>query len=574
MNPQGLIGFPSSLSLKDKLVQQYSQQAKNSSVAPTPKPQVTIPIPNDRTPSTAVTSGVTYNDVMNRRNQLEQQQTTQSGMDGLLSTLQGTTKLAEALYGTPSAAQTAQSAVLNQQRASEEQFRTGLQGMQNRDTAGRRQELLDQAGAGQARTNLSDSNVRLAQLQGDLAAARPLMESEAGQTRIGAEARLAPINRMLTAEITAEALVNAAYSNNLKLIEDTVQQTLDDEFGDEQAAIDYYRNVSESYKREAATFDGEIAAEAEKKSKAIDLALKERERKLTEDRAQRESVLNIATEALKNGAPLSKVQNIMYGGVTPEQALSQLGNYMVDPLDRQIKQAQLNKLTAPEQSGIDWGQRANIIKLAADGDPLAIASLGYDPRTKGLTPEQTLQSERKLVETSQAINLIDGMLKNNRGIGAITGQVKSPTISGFFSGGRKDGSAASLVSLVPVVGNIQGAIQSRNDRDKILTDLQYLYNSEGFKEFIGLKESGLTFGSLTEGERAAIFSAANRLNSGLVIGKDASGNPSGRVEDYQGSEESLRNDLLMVQKGLRARDEELSTRLMLAPDEMQQLINL
>jgi hypothetical protein len=243
-------------------------------------------------------------------------------------------------------------------------------------------------------------------------------------------------------------------------------------------------------------------------------------------------------------------------------------------LDLQIKQAQLNKLTAPEQSGVNWNERANIIKLANDGDPMAIAALGFDPRQKGLTPEQVMENERKQVESRGTISMIDRMLTNSRGIGAITGQFKSPTVSGFFQGGKADNSALSLVGKIPVLGNVIGAVQSRNDRDQILSDLQYLYNTEGFQEFIGLKQSGLSFGALSDGERASIFAAANRLNSAIDLELSTQGVPTGVIKGYRGNEKDLQTDLQALKKGMIAREEEISMRLMLSPDEMQELMSL
>jgi hypothetical protein len=238
----------------------------------------------------------------------------------------------------------------------------------------------------------------------------------------------------------------------------------------------------------------------------------------------------------------------------------------MDSLDLQIKEAQLNKLTAPEVSGINWSQRANILEMAEKGDQFAIEALGYDPRSTGHTPEEIMKYERNQVEARGTISMIDKMLGNSRGIGAITGQLKNPTLSGFFMGGKSDGSALSLISRIPVIGNIQGVIQSRNDRDQIIADLQNLYNTEGFQEFIGLKQSGLTFGSLDNAERLAIFAAANRLNSALNIEPT-----TGRITDYQGTADDLRKDLAEVQKGLRAREEEISSNLYLSPEEKKQI---
>lgn len=432
-----------------------------------------------------------------------------------------------------------------------------------------------------AEYGIPDNMRRLTDIQTQLARANTASNVQKAQIAGASGQTLAQGQRELTQQDKENAFRNAGLAAEASVLQGSIEtattlvsQAMGDYYQDRQMQnqnliqqLDYYSGIAD---KQTAQLLENKKREYEADQKKIERVLDSVDTALASGYATAEDMRTLTNPKATDEQRLAVAQAVVSRGAGDARAQEDSDR----ALDRQIKQAQLNKLTAPETTGTDWGQRANIIKMASEGDPLAIASLGYDPRTKGLSPDKILESERNIAESTSTISMIDKMLGNSRGIGAITGQIKSPTLSGFFMGGKSDGSASSLVSKIPVIGNIQGAIQSRNDTDEILSDLQNLYNTEGFQEFIGLKQSGLTFGSLTEGERQSIFSAANRLNSALVMKTNANGEPSGRVEGYQGTADSLERDLREVQKGIKARNEEIATRLYLDTAEMQEIINL
>jgi hypothetical protein len=310
------------------------------------------------------------------------------------------------------------------------------------------------------------------------------------------------------------------------------------------------------YERNADLFD-----KTESRAANVRMAEIEKEERQISDAQER---INQAVEA---GYATTQDLSKMMALKTPQEQMKYANSIIAKGVAEQ--KAEQARAEALKEVGINWTERAKILELAGKGDPYAIASLGYDPRNSGLTPQQITQFEQKRGETQGTISMIDGMITNSRGIGAITGQIKAPAITGALQGGKLDGSFGSIIALTPVVGNIQGAVQSRNDRDKLLSDLQFLYNTTGFQEFIGLKESGLTFGALDNAERLAIFAAANRLNAALDI--EAT---TGQINGYRGTAEDLRNDLKNVQMGLKARDDELTAKLTLSPDDMNTIMQL
>lgn len=336
---------------------------------------------------------------------------------------------------------------------------------------------------------------------------------------------------------SAKAIADRAVSAQLE------QQTNDLEI----AKFNYLENKELFTKAEQRAFEAKAA---------------DRERLLTEQKENKTAIYDLAIQAQQDGAPTAVVQAMMTAKTREEAA--GLGGQYIGALDREAKRASISASYASQANSL-LSQRMNLMELAMAGDAQSITQLGYDPRQTGLTSDEVKQAEAEINQAGVSLNVIDNLLQNERGIGAITGQVKNPTISGFFQGGKAEG-IGTLTRFVPGVGNIQGAVQSRNDRDNALTDLTYIYNTEGFQTFIGFKESGLTFGSLTEGERAAIFAAANRLNSAIER------NPiSGEVTGYRGTDENLRADLALVGDGLEAYQEEKLSTLVLSPTERDEI---
>jgi len=291
--------------------------------------------------------------------------------------------------------------------------------------------------------------------------------------------------------------------------------------------------------------------------RAFESAQGDRERALDKEEADRTALYNLAIEAKKNGASNATMQSIL-NSKSPTEALTVGGNYLVKP----------TAASAPKLQ--NFGNSDNPVWRQYNyqtGQWEEVSGLGVS----SMSPAQVMEIDKGIQESQVALNIVDNLLDNKRGVGAITGQFKTPTVSGFFQGGKAEGKIGTLTRFLPVIGNVQGAIQSRNDRDNALTDLTYIYNTEGFQEFIGLKQSGLTFGSLTAGERGAIFAAANRLNSAITLQE---GGDSSVVTGYRGTDENLIADLQLVAKGLKAGQDELNAQLMMNNNDKREIINI
>lgn len=378
------------------------------------------------------------------------------------------------------------------------------------------------------------------------------IQTTAGLTKGQVDQRVAEVERQATRELAdlyiIQQGVQGRYDSAKTIADRAVQAELEGQRNRLQTLQFLYNDYKEDFTRE--------------EQRAFELAQGDRERKLAKEENDRKAIYNLAIEAKKNGASSGVMQSIL-NSQTPEAALTVGGNYLVKPTAASAPKLQ-NFGTSDNPVWRQYNYKT--------GTWETVSGLG----TSGLSPQQVTEIDNAISESQVALDVIDNILANKRGIGAITGQVQAPGISGFFQGGKAGGKGAfdsGLTRYVPVVGNIQGAIQSRNDRDNVLTDLSYIYNTEGFQEFIGLKQSGLTFGNLTGGERQAIFAAAGRLNSAIELEKTPGGDVSGKVIGYRGTDDKLIEDLQLVAKGLKEYQDEKNAQLTLGQDDKLEIIN-
>lgn len=162
--------------------------------------------------------------------------------------------------------------------------------------------------------------------------------------------------------------------------------------------------------------------------------------------------------------------------------------------------------------------------------------------TRSATEEEA-KVKTSALSTQSAVDTIGSIRNSPLGIKAITGVGLGRTSlsAGLETGGAQGflgGTAAGAVggSVVPgagtvfggalggVVGSIAGTalstVAAARQRTNVASDLSYLVNEATFAEMRRLKESGVSFGALTESERVAIGRAADNLFSALEVDAD------------------------------------------------------
>lgn len=289
-----------------------------------------------------------------------------------------------------------------------------------------------------------------------------------------------------------------------------------------------------------------------------------------------QKVLDDASQAVSNavasgGLQPGELEAIMKLPPDQQQQAAQEVLGRVAASDRALTRAAqsatiMNANLARERFEYEKEQKGLLIDSAMRGDETAIDTLGYDPRSIPGGVTAAAEYEKANAEIQQDIDVMSALLSNDRGLKSASGALQSAALGGFFSGGKADG-AGTITRFVPGVGNVQGAIQTINDKQDFQSGLAYLVNSTTFDAIMDMRASGVTFGNMTEGERIAAGRAANELNAAMEIDE------SGKVIGVNASEEKTRQMLSDIMIAYMAKQEELRTNTFLSPEERQEIAN-
>lgn len=279
--------------------------------------------------SNAVNGSVTTSDVLDARNQKESvAKDSQSFADFLTSN--GSTQsqsdiISQFLFPQANPA-------VDEARTTEQNYlkRAGdyVMGLFGQDTVARREKMQKEAGVADIEKQLQESNLRLARLRGEQMKIRPQIEGEAGQTRIGAEARLNPVERMLQAEIGAEALVQAALTGNLEMVKGNIDKILELEFADQDRDLKIFEQRIKLEQARIDSLQGADKAQAEARLAAAEIMLKDREQLLADERDRKSQLLELASDYVQATGDGAGARDIASGNLSFEAALAKYGPAM------------------------------------------------------------------------------------------------------------------------------------------------------------------------------------------------------------------------------------------------------
>ena len=321
----------------------------------TAKPQTQINVPSTVS-STVMDSTTTKQDVLNQRSSMESQlqvaASNTAALDSALSSIQKdpySLDFAKQFLGTP----TTPTSQLRDTYAAGMRSLLGeasqsLEDLRSYDSVERLTKLEKERGIPGLRDRVSTSLEAVAKLQGELIKVRPQIESEAGQTRIGAEARLNPVERNLRAEIASESLVANALQGNLDNAERNVRTILDLEFGDMEREVSTLMQQANIAQAQMATLEPKLKEEAEARANQFTIAIQERQRAIDDAKYNREGQLKILSQAASYGAPQQVIDAIRLAR-TPEEAIDAAGGWLRDPLmllEMDYKRTQIAKTRA------------------------------------------------------------------------------------------------------------------------------------------------------------------------------------------------------------------------------------
>jgi major membrane immunogen (membrane-anchored lipoprotein) len=316
--------------------------------------------------------------------------------------------------------------------------------------------------------------------------------SVVGQGRGIPEAIIGGQQAQIAKEAAIEALpVSAqlqAAQGNLEMAEKNLDTLFKIKSADLTAKYEYKNKLVQSVYDFATT---------QEKTK-LDYALKQEDRKYQEKITSQQEIKDLATMALKNGAPASVLKNIS-NATTYADALSAASKYGTDPLDRALKQLALDKARNPTGSSDPIIKQINGIDMQWDGSKW-VTPFGTTGAGGGSSSTQTL---------SDKVTNIDNLLKNTQGL-------KSAVGTNFFARDKVD-----------LTGKKQNFIAG----------VQQLVSQDTLNTLINLKKQGGTLGALSDTERVMLQSAATK------IGQWANTNGKGKVTSYSASEKDFKTEL-------------------------------
>lgn len=228
-----------------------------------------------------------------------------------------------------------------------------------------------------------------------------------------------------------------------------------------------------------------------------------------------------------------------------------------DPL-YQVKLAQ-----AKGGGGLSIEDRIKLYDAAEKGNQEAINMLGYNPNDLSyISPEKMIENENSYNSLKEDINKLDSLLQDKSSLASVTGVLGSK--GGVFT--KISTALGGELSRFEGGGESMGAT-ALNKRADFINTVEYVVNNFTFDKLLALKESGATFGALSENELKAISSAASRLGT-------AANKTDGKITGFTGSAENLVQDINFIKGKLLLQQDALSRDLGLTSSEQLEIINI
>lgn len=423
----------------------------------------------------------------------------------------------------------------------------GLLGTQTFDGAGQREALGEQYGLPANLSRLTDIQTQLTQANTASGVTKTQIEGAAGQTMAQAQREVTQEDRenaVRTAGLAAEAAVlQGAVETASTLIDQAMSDFYQDRILQNQNMItqlNYYSGIVDEQTKQL--------VDQETRKYEADL-LEIQDAKTTVNAAVATglaSANDIATMTALSGNPAKQQE---YANQIIAKAARQ---------DLALRQAEINArladkgVKAPELQNFGTSDKPIWRQWNADlgtwEDVSGVDSASLQKDNLATITEHTIEANRA----------IDSILSKPLGIKATTGIIQGGIGTGVEAATTQPWQVAPTSALI-------SGVQAANERMDLLSDLSFLVNDATFSEMRSLKESGVTFGALTEGERKAIGRASDALFSALKV--DDSGMVTGinttedkfysLVNDYQQKLIQYQDEANKMSAGLNQADADL-----------------
>lgn len=374
------------------------------------------------------------------------------------------------------------------QTSPEEQTQTDLQ-QRILDVAGmldsrteRQRQLEEQAGLTAQKQELQSVVNQLQALQKEaLAIPIQIQEEFAGRgaTRAGVEPIQTGRLRQNAIKSLGLSAIGQTLQGNISLAESTIQKALDAEFEPQEIKL---RALERLY-----TFNKDALERADKKrADALNFTLKERDRILEEQKADKKEVYDIGFLARQNGADTETVSRII-GSENREEALTLAGDYLRDPIAKeQLEQIKLNNILTKEKIASEK-QKQYYLELYGGMTPSEYENYIKDKQKEA--SKLTEEKDKAKFQYDNALEqktVLEGLL-NHKGMTKAVGVYGLSRFTPF---------SIDKSAVAEFTGNVVNIIDQ-------LT----------LNKLIEAKDQGATFGALSNEELRLIANAATPINN-------------------------------------------------------------
>lgn len=391
----------------------------------------------------------------------------------------------------------------------------------NKDSSGNAylQELLGSSGISSSVDREAENKAKiesdkfLSQLEQEQLAVRRQVESLQKKNSEGlfAGALESKINRVNRESLSKQADIailynsaNRSYDTAKSIADREVQMKLEESKIRLTALEFFYKENKDAFTKE----DDRLYAETIKKA---DSELKKKEEIENKIRDLKLNVAQFAGSSAQSIlSSLSSIDTSKPGAF--DEAVKLAGKYASDPLDRQIKQATLNKLNA-ESGGSKVPNITKINGVDKQWDPTTATWVepsvsGASSTTDPVVTEKSYDDIKKLKSLSVP----------SVAIATSAGSLRGDPIPFLFKNRINDW------------------------RSNVINVLA----QSTLAELVRVKGSGVTFGSLSEGERQAVAAASNALSAAMIYkGSGDNKIPTGK---FKASEKFVRDNLALIEK--------------------------
>lgn len=353
------------------------------------------------------------------------------------------------------------------------------------------------------------------------ASAIPIQTQENNKNTGATDAGVAPqtagalrLNALKALSIAQQADIATA---NYTAAKDKAQQIIDLKYKPLEAQLEIKKQQYEFNKDALASID-------KKRTDALGIALKKEEQDLADKKQKAKDIQDILLKASQFNAPQTVLDAIKNSTDANSAAIAGKG-YLTDPLDTQLKKAQIAEAYSKVNENNNTAKDQKIVKINGTDyvqNKNGSFSLPNLPNTPGGDANKSVV-QNKIAQ-----------------IGAVIGAKGEASSVGtnFLS---RQGAERAAVRILTLGSTGLGV----GNRANFTATVEQITKGLTLQALIDAKANGATFGALSEGELSLLADSASKIDNYAVKDK------SGKVLYYKANEADFNNELKTLQDGLQ-----------------------